>query len=116
MERQLGELEERQKQLAAMCESALVEAASGHLPADGGASELRLAAGVLASVAGNPHAAHKLLAAHSMRLKRAQQLLLKPQNAGVFPCRPRAHIRSMHLAPRLQEEFCLSSISTISIV
>lgn len=45
MERQLGELEERQKRLAAMCESALVEAASGHLPADGGASELRLAAG-----------------------------------------------------------------------
>ncbi|BDA47404.1 Exocyst complex component EXO84A [Coccomyxa sp. Obi] len=82
MERQLGELEERQKRLAAMCESALVEAASGHLPADGGASELRLAAGVLASVAGSPHAAHKLLAAHSMRLKRAQQLLLKPQNTG----------------------------------
>lgn len=89
MERQLGELEERQKQLAAMCESALVEAASGHLPADGGASELRLAAGVLASVAGSPHAAHKLLAGHSMRLKRAQQLLLKPQNAGVLPCRPK---------------------------
>ncbi|CAL8472152.1 g11694 [Coccomyxa elongata] len=82
MERQLGELEERQKRLAAMCESALVEAASGHLPADGGACELRLAAGVLASVAGSPHAAHKLLAAHSMRLKRAQQLMLKPQNTG----------------------------------
>ncbi len=69
-----------------MCESALVEAASGHLPADGGASELRLAAGVLASVAGSPHAAHRLLAAHSARLKRAQQALLKPQNTGADLC------------------------------
>ncbi|KAK9905543.1 hypothetical protein WJX75_001810 [Coccomyxa subellipsoidea] len=82
MERQLGQLEERQAQLAGMCESTLVEAAAGHLPADGGANELRLAAGVLASVAGSPHAAHRLLAAHSACLKRAQQLLLKPQNAG----------------------------------
>jgi hypothetical protein len=84
MERQLGQLEERQAQLAGMCESTLVEAAAGHLPADGGANELRLAAGVLASVAGSPHAAHRLLAAHSARLKRAQQLLLKPQNAGAL--------------------------------
>ncbi len=40
-------------------------------------------AGVLASVTGSPYAAQKLLAAHSGRLKRAQQQLLKPQNTGV---------------------------------
>ncbi len=41
-----------------------------------------MAAGVLGSVAGSPHAAHKLLSAHSSRLRSAQQRLLKPQNAG----------------------------------
>jgi hypothetical protein len=84
MERQLGQLEERQTRLAALAESALTEAAAGHLPPEGGASELRMAAGVLASVAGNPQAAYKLLGAHSSRLKRAQQFLLKPQNTGLW--------------------------------
>ena len=58
------------------------QAASGHMPADGGGNELCMAAGVLGSVAGSPHAAHKLLSAHSSRLRSAQQRLLKPQNAG----------------------------------
>lgn len=89
MERQLAEVEARQKQLAALAESALMEAALGHLPAEGGANELRLAAGVLASVAGSPQAAQKLLNAHAARLKRAQQFLLRPQNTGM--CRHHAH-------------------------
>ena len=53
------------------------------MPADGGGNELCMAAGVLGSVAGSPHAAHKLLNAHSSRLRSAQQRLLKPQNAGM---------------------------------
>ena len=59
-----------------------LQAASGHMPADGSANELCMAAGVLSSVAGSPHAAHKLLSAYSGRLRSAQQRLLKPQNAG----------------------------------
>lgn len=58
------------------------QAASGHMPADGSANELCVAAGVLGAVAGSAHAAHKLLSAHSGRLRSAQQRLLKPQNAG----------------------------------
>lgn len=58
------------------------QAASGHMPADGSAKELCVAAGVLGAVAGSAHAAHKLLSAHSGRLRSAQQRLLKPQNAG----------------------------------
>ncbi|CAK0787894.1 hypothetical protein CVIRNUC_011116 [Coccomyxa viridis] len=81
-ERQMAEVEERQRKLADLAESALTEAASGHMPADGGGNELCMAAGVLGSVAGSPHAAHKLLSAHSSRLRSAQQRLLKPQNAG----------------------------------
>ena len=45
--------------------------------------QAQLAAGVLAAVAGRPRAAQVLLAAHSARLKRAQQQLLKPQNTGM---------------------------------
>ena len=60
----------------------LLQAASGHMPADGSANELCVTAGVLSSVAGSPHAAHKLLSAYSGRLRSAQQRLLKPQNAG----------------------------------
>ena len=41
------------------------------MPADGGGNELCMAAGVLGSVAGSPHAAHKLLSAHSSRLRSA---------------------------------------------
>jgi hypothetical protein len=52
------------------------------MPADGSANELCVAAGVLGAVAGSAHAAHKLLNAHSGRLRVAQQRLLKPQNAG----------------------------------
>ena len=59
-----------------------LQAASGHMPADGSANELCVAAGVLGSVAGSAHAAHKLLSAHSGRLRSAQQRLLKPHNAG----------------------------------
>ena len=33
-------------------------------------------------MSGRPHALRVLLAAHSTRLKRAQQQLLKPQNTG----------------------------------
>lgn len=39
--------------------------------------------GVLAAVAGRPRALQVLLSAHSARLKRAQQQLLKPQNTGM---------------------------------
>ena len=59
-----------------------LQAASGHMPADGSANELCMTAGVLSSVAGSPHAAHKFLNAYSGRLRGAQQRLLKPQNAG----------------------------------
>ena len=52
------------------------------MPVDGSANELCVTAGVLSSVAGSPHAAHKLLSAYSGRLRSAQQRLLKPQNAG----------------------------------
>lgn len=38
--------------------------------------------GVLAAVAGRSRALQVVLAAHSARLKLAQQQLLKPQNAG----------------------------------
>ncbi len=62
----------------------LLQAASGHMPADGSANELCVSAGVLSSVAGSPHAAHKLLSAYSGRLRSAQQRLLKPQNAGGY--------------------------------
>jgi hypothetical protein len=47
--------------------------------------QVRLAAGLLGALAGRPHALRLLLASHSARLKRAQTLLLKPQNAGA-PC------------------------------
>ncbi len=45
-------------------------------------AQIRLAAGLLGALAGRPHALRLLLASHSARLKRAQTLLLKPQNAG----------------------------------
>ena len=45
-------------------------------------AQVRLAAGLLGALAGRPHALRLLLASHSARLKRAQTLLLKPQNAG----------------------------------
>jgi len=57
------------------------------------AAEVKLAVGLLASLAGRPHALRLLLASHSARLKRAQTLLLKPQNAGT--CLPWA--QSNHL-------------------
>ena len=46
--------------------------------------QVRLAAGLLGALAGRPHALRLLLASHSARLKRAQTLLLKPQNAGAL--------------------------------
>lgn len=73
-----------------------LQAASGHMPADGSANELCVTTGVLSSVAGSPHAAHKLLNAYSGRLRGAQQRLLKPQNAGEW------HSVSMHSVSELQ--------------
>ena len=44
--------------------------------------QVRTATRTLAAVAGSPHAHRLLLNAHSARLKRQQQQLLKPQNTG----------------------------------
>jgi len=49
---------------------------------NGCSAQVRLAAGLLGALAGRSHALRLLLASHSARLKRAQTLLLKPQNAG----------------------------------
>ena len=58
-------------------------------------AEVRLAVGLLAALAGRPHAVRLLLASHSGRLKRAQTLLLKPQNSSahifLHPAHPTPH-------------------------
>ena len=52
-------------------------------PSSSGA-EVRLAVGLVAALAGRPHAVRLLLASHSGRLKRSQAALLKPQNTGAL--------------------------------
>lgn len=69
------ELEKRRQSLVPILEAGVAEASASR-------AEARLAAGVLAAVTGRPRALKVLLAAHSLRLKRAQQQLLKPQNTG----------------------------------
>lgn len=69
------ELERRRQALVPILEAGVAEASAAR-------PEARLAAGVLAAVAGRPHALRVLLGSHSARLKRAQQQLLKPQNSG----------------------------------
>lgn len=96
MERQRGEMDARRQRLAALADAVLSDALAGG-GADlraGSVAAVRAAAGVLAAAAGGAHAVRLLLDAHSGRLRRLQQQLLKPQNAGalrplasaVFPC------------------------------
>jgi len=96
VERQPAEMDARRQRLAALADAALGDALAG----GGGelhgsaAAAVHAAAGVLAAAAGGAHAARRLLDAHSGRIRRLQQQLLKPQNAGARPviphCRPAA--------------------------
>lgn len=84
------ELERRRRSLVPILEAGVAEASAPR-------AEARLAAGVLAAVAGRPRALKVLLAAHSLRLKRAQQQLLKPQNTGGIGCLCKPHeLRRLH--------------------
>ncbi|KAK9823889.1 hypothetical protein WJX72_006201 [[Myrmecia] bisecta] len=74
-EKQKAELDERRARLVRILEGQLAEASTS-------SSDVRLCAGVLAAVAGKAHAHRLLLELHTARLKRQQQLLLKPQNTG----------------------------------
>lgn len=85
MERQRAEVDARRQRLAALADAALSDAlsSSGGELRGGSVAAVRAATGVLAAAAGGAHAARCLLDAHSARLRRLQQQLLKPQNAGM---------------------------------
>ncbi|KAK9836141.1 hypothetical protein WJX81_004415 [Elliptochloris bilobata] len=84
VERQRAEMDARRQRLAALADAALSDAlaAGGTDLRASSVAAVRAAAGVLAAAAGGAHAARRLLDAHSARLRRLQQQLLKPQNAG----------------------------------
>lgn len=77
-----------------MCCAQVTEACSS-------GAEVRLAVGLVAALAGRPHAVRLLLASHSGHLKRTQMALLKPQNAGAP-----VHAHGAGVKPTLLLPFC----------
>lgn len=71
-------------------------------------AEVRLAVGLVAALAGHPHAVRLLLASHSGRLKRTQTLLLKPQNTGALRRAHAANLTPDWLPSIVRSERCVA--------
>lgn len=76
VERQKADLDSRRAALIPILEAVISDSGTP-TPA------LRSSTTILAAVAGKAHAHRQLMESHTARLKRSQQILLKPQNAGV---------------------------------